>query len=143
MNTHHMRTNFFAVAVTVVGLAISNMATAGFIDSRTESTAPAKANSVALPAASPSVAKDVAPTARAQSATVILRAGKRMDEELRRIAPSGWTVDAAPFVIPADFVVTNEFESAVGELMRAANAAGVRVRARFYHGNKFLRIVEY
>lgn len=139
MNTHHMRTKFFAVAAVVIGLTVSTLAMAGFVDSRSEAAAPAKAEA----ATSNASGSSVAPAAQAPSATVVLRAGKRMDEELRRIAPAGWTIDNAPFVIPFDFVATNEFEAAVGELMRASNATGVRVRARFYHGNKFLRIVEY
>lgn len=139
MNTHHMRMNFFAAAAVVIGLTVSTLAMAGFVDSRSETAAPAKPEA----AASTTSGSSAAPAVQAPSATVVLRAGKRMDEELRRIAPPGWTVDNAPFVIPFDFPATNEFEAAVGELMRASNVAGIRVRARFYHGNKFLRIVEY
>lgn len=141
-----MKSNLFAVALTVIGFAISTAATAGFVDSRSEpadeakQAQPEKADAVSGGAAAAPVAAEPLPQA---PATVTLRAGKRMDEELRRLVPVGLTVEAVSFVLPGDFIVTNEFESAVSELMRAANAAGVRVRARFYHGNKVLRVVEY
>lgn len=133
-----MKTNAMKGLGLTLALLAAFAAHAGFVDSRAPEPPPK---------AEEPEAKSNTPTeesgAEERPQTVTLEAGKRLDDELRKVLPADWSIDAVPYLLGQSIVVPNDFEAAVVQLMQAANAAGVRLRARFYHGNKIIRIVEY
>lgn len=131
-----MKINVIKSVWLALALVAAVSAQAGFVDSRTPEPPPKAEEPEAKPDEAEAAVEE-------RPTTVTLEAGKRIDDELRKVLPADWSIDAVPYLLGQSIVVPNDFEAAVMQVMRAANAAGVRLRARFYHGNKIIRIVEY